>query len=172
MNLLLDSYLSYLQELITKNSNATCAAYELVYNKRCPQQKSGIDTSHDFKTYKKKYQVDRTLKNKWLDDLNGIKDIQMTQLCAGHDKEWIAYIVFLSQRKYGAKSQRYIDKVTTRLEASDSITKSMGSVAGPYGYAGAEGRIRIIVAAPTWYGHKDWERWWSTITVRIKRAIK
>ncbi len=156
---MLNEYLQYLQEnkVITKNSNAPCAAYETVYGKKCPHTR-GMHPNH-LKRNWNGMEVDEHLEDKWLNDLNNIKGIEIRSSCEGHDKNWVAFVIFrfLTNRSDG-------ESVKSKLEANDKITKCSYHI-------GRGGKMRYIVAAPIWYKHKDWNKWWSTIANRIKGSI-
>ena len=92
-----------------------------------------------------------------LDDLNNIKGIEMRSSCAGHDKDWVSYIVFRPTRKMD------LDKVVSKLE-SDKMTKASAHI-------GRGGSMRVVVAAKTWYGRPDWKKWWDTLANRVRKSL-
>ena len=106
-------------------------------------------------------EVDVHLKDKWLVSLNNIKGIEIRSSCEGHDKDWVAFVIFRFLEPKLEKNKKLVERVISNIEASDKITKSSANI-------GRGGRIRFIVAAPTWYGHKDWDHWWKTLVTRIK----
>ena len=72
-----------------------------------------------------------------------------------------AFVIFRFIGNY-----KYTPKVIeSKLEATDNITKVSAQI-------GREGKLRVVVAAPTWYGEPTWEKWWSTLAKRISGAIK
>lgn len=162
---MLELYLSHLQEskIITKNSNAPCAAYETVYGKKCPHTRGRNVGVHKTNIWKG-IEVDEHLKNKWLDDLSNIKEIEVRSSCEGHGPDWVSFIIFRLTDESKESNKSILNKIIYNLEASDKITKSAWSL-------GMQGRPRIVVAAKTWYGQPDWENWWSTLVTRIKRAL-
>jgi len=161
----LESYLKNIQEkkVFTKNSNAPCAAYETVYEKKCPNRR-GKNPDHKQKLWNG-MNVDINLKDKWLKDLNNIKGIEIRSSCEGHDKEWVAFVIFRFLESSISNNKTLVERVVSNIEASDKITKCSGHI-------GSGGKMRFIVAAPTWYGHKDWEQWWNSLSTRIKNSLK
>lgn len=159
---MINSYLKYLQETkhITLNSNAPCAAYEAVYEKKCPHIRGRCPDQHESKDWNGIF-VDYHLDEKWLNDLSNIKGIEMRSSCEGHNKDWVSFIIF----RFTKKCKYSPEEIEKRIEATDNITKCSAHIGR------GEGQLRIVVAAPTWYGHKDWEKWWSTLAKRIKKAI-
>ena len=168
---MIQEYLNYIQEvrdkLITQDSNAPCAAYETVYGKRCPQQRGGgkgggrYSKDHETKTWNG-IEVDGHLEDKWLNDLSKIKGIEIRSSCEGHEKDWVAFVIFrFTDRKQDLKRARIIAE---KIESSDSITKVSYHI-------GRQGQMRFIVAAPTWYGKSEWKKWWSTLAARIRSAL-
>lgn len=141
---------------------APVAAYELIYGKRAPAGMRGrYPGNYDEKKWKGMF-VDVHLKDKWLNDLNNIKEIEMRSSCEGHDKNWVTFIGFrITTNKESSK--KYLEKVKKNL--NKGITKCMYEI-------GQQGRPRFIVAAKLWYGQPGWEKWWSTLASRVKQAVK
>lgn len=164
--IMLELYLFYLQEskLITKNPNAPCAAYETVYGKKCLHIRGRYVGVHKTRNWKG-IEVDEHLKNKWLDNLSNIKEIEMRSSCEGHEADWVTFIIFRLTDKSKESNKSILNKIIHKLEASDKITKASWSF-------GMQGRPRIVVAAKTWYGQPEWENWWNTLATRIKKVLK
>ena len=160
---MINKYLNYLQETkaITLNSNAPCAAYEAVYEKKCPHKWGRYDGPHGNKIWDGVY-VDEHLEDKWLNNLKKIKGIELRSSCEGHDKNWLSFIIF---RFTNNKDYDPIE-LENKIESTDKITKCSAHIGR------GEGKLRVVVAAPVWYGHKDWKKWWSTLAKRIKGSIK
>ena len=158
---MINSYLNYIQEnkQITVNSNSSCAAYEAVYEKKCPHDRGRYFKSHKTKEWDGMI-VDGHLKDKWLDELKSIKEIEVRASCEGHGDDWVTYISFRLTGK--PIPPKMIEK---KLEASDKITKVSG-------HKGRGGQVRFIVAAALWYGEPGWEKWWKTLASRIKAVVK
>ena len=85
----------------------------------------------------------------------------MRSSCEGHDKDWLSFIIF----RFTNKSKYSPIEIENKIEATDDITKCSAHI-------GREGKLRVVVAAPIWYGHKDWKKWWSTLANRLKGALK
>ncbi len=164
MTPILNKYLSRLTErkVISKSANAPCVAYELVYGKKCPH-KRGKNPSHGQKLWNNFY-VDENLDNKWLIDLNNIKEIEMRSSCEGHDKNWIAFVIFRLRNKSIEKNKNKLQQIIINIESSDRLTKCAYDI-------GRQRRPRIIVAAPIWFKQPLWEEWWSTLALRIKKSL-
>lgn len=161
----LNYYLEKIQmpgrRLFDKKLNAPCAAYETVYGKKCPNRPGRYMKPHETKMWKG-IDVDGHLEEKWLEDLSNIKGIEIRSSCEGHEKDWVAFVIF---RFLNKNKDRDNILIKSKLEASDKITK-VGADIGNGGF------MRYVVAAPTWYGQPDWEKWWSTLAKRIKGSIK
>lgn len=138
------------------------AAYELVYGTSAPMGMRGQYPGQiEYKTWNG-MNVDIHLEDKWLNDLNSIKEIEMRASCEGHDKQWISFIVFRVMPNKDSDTE-YLDKIQSTL--NQGITKC--------GYqAGQQGRPRFVVAVKLWYGQPGWEKWWSTLAYRVKGAVK
>ena len=108
----LNNYLNLLQEkkVITKNSNAPCAAYETVYEKKCPH-KRGMHPDHKKRNWNG-MEVDINLKDKWLRDLNNIKGIEIRSSCEGHDKDWVAFVIFRFLEPKLEKNKKLVDRIS------------------------------------------------------------
>ena len=92
---MIDNYLQHIQEkkIFTQNSNAPCAAYEAVYEKKCPHLRGRYDKPHEGRDWDGIY-VDEHLDDKWLNDLKNIKGIEMRSSCEGHEKDWVSFVIF------------------------------------------------------------------------------
>jgi len=159
---LIESYLKHIQERVQSPNklNAPCAAYELIYNKRCPHNRGMYTGPHESKIWNG-IRLDGHLEDKWLNNLSNIKGIEIRSSCEGHNKDWVTFIVFRFLNKNKNRNNKLIK---SKLE-SDKITKVSNDV-------GNMGFVRYVVAAKLWYGQPGWEKWWSTIAKRINGAIK
>jgi len=163
---MIDIYLNIIQEskVFSKNANAPCAAYETVYGEKCPHRRGQYPGKHYTKTWQG-ILVDGNLKRKWLSDLANIKQIEMRSSCEGHEENWVSFIIFRLNNPKLESNKRYLTRLILNLEKSDKITKASWSIGR------GEGRPRIVVAAPIWVGQPDWEQWWSTLALRVKRSL-
>jgi len=161
---MLNKYLSYIQEgrVISSNANAPCAAYETVYNKKCPNLRGRINSEE--RLWHGIY-VDVNIQDQWLNDLAKIKQIETRSSCEGHGPERVTFLIFRLTNTKLESDKKYLTKLVLNLERSDKLTKASWSIGR------GEGRPRIIVAAPTWFGQPDWEQWWTTLAKRVKRSL-
>lgn len=138
-------------------------AYEVVYKKQVPGgwRRGRFPGKYETKTWRG-IEVDSHLEDKWLDDLNKIKIIEMRGSCEGHSKDWITYIAFRLDPKHD-KDKLYLDKVAKNL-SKDKRTVCDWDI-------GTQERPRFVCAAKLWYGEKEWESWWDTLASRIKKAV-
>ena len=138
------------------------AAYELVYGKSAPSNMRGqYPGTIEYKNWNG-FNIDIHLEDKWLNDLSSIKEIEMRASCEGHDKDWISFIVF-----------RVMPNKDNNTEYLNSIKNSLNKGITKCDYEiGQQGRPRFIVAAKLWYGQPNWEKWWITLTPRIKKAVR
>ena len=138
------------------------AAYELAYGKRAP---GGMRGRYPGVHSERKWNgiiVDFHLKNKWLNDLSRIKEIEIRASCEGHEEDWISFIGFrITTNKESDKN--YLEKVKRSL--NKGITKCNYEI-------GQQGRPRFIVAAKLWYDQPGWEQWWNTLASRVQRAVR
>jgi len=138
------------------------AAFELIYGKKAP---SGMRGMYPGKSEHKTWNgisIDAHIEDKWLNDLNKIKQIEMRASCEGHDSQWLTFLVFrVMPDKDNDKD--YLDKIKKSL--NKGTTKCDYKI-------GQQGRPRFIVAAKLWYGQPGWEKFWSTIASRIKQAVR
>jgi len=139
-------------------------AYELVYDKPVPGGwRSGkYPKPHKIKIWNG-ISVDYNLEDKWLNDLNNIKTIEMRGSCEGHSKDWVSYIAFRINPKHD-EDGLYLDKIIKGL-SSDQNTFCGWDI-------GTQGRPRFVCAAKLWYGQKGWDKWWKTLAIRINKNIR
>jgi len=109
--------------------------------------------------------IDAQLKNKWLEDLNNIPNVEIRGSCCGHDKDWLAYVAFrISPDMEDAKK---INDVVKKLNSNKGV------IAGSD--IGMEGRPRFVITGHIFYEeggeNKNWSDWWSKIAKIINRAV-
>ena len=155
---------SYLDEIQQRKPSPTFA-YELVYGKEIKGWRTGRYLKPHESRLWNGVEVDAHLKDKWLHDLNNIKEIEIRGSCEGHEKDWITYISFrFKNKKY--ENKEYLDRVVTVL-SSNKYTFAGWDI-------GMENRPRIVVASSLYYGHpkqKEWEKWWDTLAFRIQKTL-
>jgi len=140
-------------------------AYELVHGKPVPGGwRSGrYPLPHKTKNWKG-VQVDFDLKNKWLDDLNSILNVEIRGSCAGHSEDWVSYIAFRINPSL-EKDKTFLNKITQTLN-KDKYTKCGWDI-------GTQNRPRFVCATPLLPNKEraKWEKWWSTLADRIDQAV-
>lgn len=105
-------------------------------------------------------EVDATFKDKWLDELNSIPQIEVRASDAGKNSVRVAFIVF---RMKDPKDDVKAKKVSKILDKMPDIYSKCD--------IGAQNRPRVVVAGKTWYGQPDWERWWDSLAGKIRYAL-
>jgi len=108
-------------------------------------------------------QVDKALKDSWLDKLNNIKGIEVRSSDAGKSAERPAFIVIrFSDKQNDNKAKVLVDK----LSKEDGIYCKTD--------IGMEGRPRICVAGKVWQSKdkKEWESWWDSLAGKIEKCIE
>jgi hypothetical protein len=170
-----DYYLSYLQDQHyirgprPGKKPAPTFAWELIHGKEYPGWRSGRAPDAEEKLYKG-YYVDKHLKDKWLHDINRIKNVEIRSSCEGHGPpgemklDWPTYVGFRL-----ASIIETIDKVKRVVKElnRDKNTRAGWDI-------GMAKRPRIICAAPLYYKcakHNEWVRWWDTLASRINKAV-
>lgn len=167
---ILNNYLKSLQEQKNnelgkggiKRKPSPTFAYELVYKKQIPGGWRGgrYPGNYNSKLWNG-ISVDEHLEDKWLNDLNKIKSIEMRGSCEGHSKDWISYIAFRLNPKYD-KNKAYLSKVSQNLNKNKNVFCGWD--------VGTQGRPRFVCASKLWYGQKGWEDWWISLAKKIRKA--
>lgn len=167
---ILNKYLKQLQEKKNielgkggiKRKPSPSFAYELVYKKPVPGAwRSGrYPGNYETKMWNG-ISVDKNLEDKWLNELNKIKSIEMRGSCEGHSKDWVTYIAFRLDPKYD-KNKSHLNKVVKELNKGKNTFCGWD--------IGTQGRPRFVCASNLWYGEDGWEEWWSTLGKKIKKA--
>jgi len=105
--------------------------------------------------------VDKSLKDKWLEDLNGIKEIEIRSTDAGKSAERIAFVVI---RFKDEKNDPKAKSLSAKIAKEDGIFSGSD--------IGMGGRPRICVAGKIWEGQSGWEGWWGSLTGKIERNVE
>jgi len=105
-------------------------------------------------------EVDAHLKDKWLEELNSIPEIEIRASDEGKNEIRVPFVVF---RFSNPKNDYRAKKVSKILNSMTNIYSKCD--------IGAENRPRIVVAGKTWYGKSDWEEWWDKLAGKIKNAL-
>lgn len=136
--------------------NAPMLAYETVYGKKKfimgrsggPQKKwNGI-------------YVDKHLKDKWLNDLNKIKKIEVRSTEEGKSKERVSAVIFRFKKAID-------DKHTIK------VVQQLNKIPGIYAKSdiGMYNRPRICVAGKYTYGQSKWQEWWDAVPETIDTIV-
>ncbi len=141
-------------------------AYETVYKKLPPEGlRQGRPPFEVKSKIWKNLRVDYDLKDKWLENLNNIPGIEIRSTCAGHNKEWVSFVIFrLLENNPDIKK---LDKIKKELKSNKNTFCDYE--------LGMEKKYRIICASDLYAGgdnHKEWEKWWSLLPYRINKAVK
>jgi len=147
-------------------TNSPTFAYFAVHSRWPPSPLHGR-TGHPTRTYhsatlNRDFEVDKHLKDEWLDALNIISEIELRSSCEGHvenDLKRPSFLVFRLQ-------QPHDEKANAVAEALHQPPESY-SLAAP----GAEERPRIVAATEKIYGELGWEEWWDHLAGRIEQAL-
>lgn len=138
------------------------AAFELVYGKKPPSNMRGMYPGKSEHKNWNGISIDSHIEDKWLNDLNKIKQIEMRASCEGHEKQWVTFIAFRVMPNKD-KDIKYLDNIKSIL--NQGVIKC--------GYEiGQQGRPRFIVTAKLWYGQPGWEKFWSTLATRVQQAVR
>lgn len=164
---MINRYLKYLTEGFSDRNKSRrvpspVAAYEIMYNKPAPSGMTGqYPNDHKTKNWNG-MNIDGHLRDKWINELNSIKQIEVRATCEGHNEQWLSYVAFrvLPNKESDSK---YLEKIKKFLNVG--ITKCDYQL-------GQQGRPRFIVVGKTWYKHSAWKLWWSTISKRIQEAVR
>lgn len=153
--------------------NAPMLAWELINDRRFPGWRSGYKADTKKRPWKG-FIVDRNLKDKWLEDLNNIPNIELRSTCEGHgppgkmgdsptSMDWPTHIAF----RLTSKAKNNPGQIVKNLNKYKH-TKCK------HGVGGREGRTRFICAARLYYKcakHNDWMDWWTHLASRIDKAV-
>jgi hypothetical protein len=168
--MILKNYLLFLEQHElgkggVKTKPSPTFAWELVNKRKYPGWRRGRYPGKVEEKIWNGMGVDIHLENKWLNDLNKIKNVEIRGSCEGHDKEWVTYISFRVSPKYD-KNESFLNKVCNNLN-KHKFTVSGWDI-------GTQDRPRFVVASPLYYGcdkQYEWENWWNNIAKRIDKAV-
>jgi hypothetical protein len=139
------------------NLNSPSLAYKAIHGK-VPKKYIPGKTAHPQKIWKG-IPIDKELKTKWIKNLNSMKNIEMRGSCAGHGPDRTSYVVFRlkpGQDKRAVDVAKHLNKIPDIYSISD---------------VGREGRPRIVAASKTYYGKKDWDKWWDKLPDSINKSV-
>ena len=167
---MIDKYLAEIQRGSPLRKPSPSLAYELINKKPCPSDRRGRYPGQVAEKSWKGVHVDKSLENKWLKDLNNLKNVEIRGTCSGHGPEggdsleWVTYVAFRVDPSMENKAN--ISKILKKLNSNKD------TVAGSD--IGMQGRPRFVVAAPLYYQcgkHTEWIKWWSNISKNINIAV-
>lgn len=139
------------------NVNAPTMGYYTVYGKY-PNFYIRGRTSNPKKLWNG-LNVDSNLKDEWLDKLNNLP-LEIKSTDEGKDKTRVALVIFRMPKD---KDNLYKKMVENLKKETDIFVSS------DLGY---ENRPRICVAKAITPRDKTWEKWWSKLPAKLKRAYK
>ena len=137
--------------------NAPTFAYNTIYGKNPKSFLTGRTDSP--KKLWNGLSVDAGLKDKWLNDLNGLK-VEIRSSDEGKSKERPAFIIFRMPEKYDKLHKKMVKELDKN---NDLYVKSD---------IGMSNRPRICVANKIKKGDKGWSKWWDALPKKIDSAYK
>lgn len=167
---MIDKYLAEIQRGSPRRKPSPSLAYEVINKKPCPPERRGRYPGNVEGKNWQGIHVDKSLKSKWLKDLNNIPNVEIRGSCSGHGPdggnslEWVTYVAFRIDPSMENKG--IINKIIRKLNSFKNT--SAGSDIG------MQGRPRFVVAAPLYdkcEKHKEWVEWWAKIASRINQAV-
>jgi len=138
-------------------------AYELVYGRKLKEWRGGRYPGYYETKDWNGIQIDKHLKNKWINDLNNIPLIEVRGSCEGHNKEWISFISF-----------RITDpEIESDKKKLNQIVKYMNKFKNTFcGYdIGVQSRPRFVCATNLFYSkenYNEWNNWWEQLVKRLQ----
>ena len=141
-------------------------AYELTHGKKLIGWRGGKFPGHSESKIWSGIEIDKPLKDKWLNDLNNIPNLEVRGSCSGHAEDWPSFIAF-----------RITDKnIESDKKKLDQIVKYMNKFKNTYcGYdIGVQGRPRFVCAINSYYSEDnliEWTNWWNKLAKRLNQAI-
>jgi hypothetical protein len=139
--------------------NSPTFAYQAVYGKLPDIPLRGRTDSP--KRIWNNIEVDKEFKDRWLEDLNGISELEVRATDIGHSSERVAFVVF---RMRDPKDDCKVQAISNKLNEMEGLYSKYDT--------GREGRLRIVVAGKIKLGDKNWEEWWNSLAGKIKNFIK
>jgi len=103
--------------------------------------------------------VDSIFQDEWLEELNGIAGISIRAMCAGHNSERLAYIIFNLESQDYDESLKVANSLSQLPEVKAQVWDSRG------------GRPLIVLTGKMWFGKNGWNRWWSSMPETIKECL-
>lgn len=140
-----------------KKINAPTMSYKTVYGKYPKEALTGRTDSP--KKIWKGIEVDKNLKDEWLDELNSL-DVEIKSTDEGKNNQRVAFVIFRMPKD---KDDLY-KKVEKNLKQEKDLKV--------YSDVGLGNRPRICVAKKIKVGDKGWEEWWSSLPKKIKIAYE
>lgn len=148
-----------IEEFCKASVNSPIFAYHAVYGKFPDPPLTGRTNMP--KRMWNGVEVDKHLKDKWLEELNSIPEIEIRSSDEGKSKERVAYIVF---RMRDPKDDCKIQNISEKLNEIEGLYSEIN--------IGKEKRLRAVVAGKVKYGDENWEKWWSNLAGKIKGVIR
>ncbi len=137
--------------------NAPTMAYKTVYG-HYPKESLRGRTDSPKKIWKG-IEVDKNLKDEWLEKLNSL-DVEIRSTDEGKSEERVAFVIF----RMPEGKDEFAKKVVENLKKEKNLCVSSD--------IGLGGRPRICVAKDIKVGDKGWEEWWNSLPEKIERAYR
>ena len=137
--------------------NSPTFAYEAVYGK-LPEEPLAGRTDSPKKSWKG-LEVDKHIKDGWLEQLNSIERIEIRSTDEGKSKERVAFVVF---RMRDLREDNEAEAMSEKLDGMEGLHSLCDT--------GAAGRPRVVVAGKVIYGQSGWEEWWDGLAGKIKEV--
>lgn len=147
---------------ITSKNNRTNAptfAYQAVYGE-LPDAPLRGRTDSKKKTWNGVPGIDVNIKDKWLNEINGINGIEIRSTDEGKSDKRVAFVIF---RMADPDNDGRAAEISKKLNQMENIHSDYN--------IGNQGRPRIVAAGKVKYGDYGWEEWWNTIGGKIRRAV-
>lgn len=138
--------------------NASTFAYEILYNKPATNIITPPFPRHSTKNIGG-IDVDAGIPTVAIKDLNKIKNIQIRATCQGSDSNHPTYVIFRTENQtepFVNDVVRYINNVAPFKAKAEK---------------GNNGYFRIGVTAMSWYGRKNFQKFWELISQTIDNAV-
>lgn len=139
--------------------NAPTFAYYAVYGRR-PDEPMRGRTDSPKKTWHGITDIDKHIKDKWLEELNSISEIEVRATDEGKSEDRVAFVIF---RMDNPAHDSRAETISRRLDQMEGIYSECD--------IGSRDRPRVVVAGKVQYGKSGWERWWNTVANMIECAL-
>jgi len=109
-------------------------------------------------------EVDKEFRDKWLEDLNSISEVEIRSSDIGHSyPDRPAFVVF---RFKDQANDKKAEELVARLKKEKGLYVATD--------IGMENRPRICVAGKVWYAKdkEEWEKWWDSVAEKIERCVE